>query len=205
MTWIKVLAPSRHERGQAFERFVRQVLDSCGLSQFRTRLKVTGAGPLIDIAARYRKDATPALGVCRAFSREVTADEVKSFFRRYRRERRRNRRLRGLFLSCTPFSPKVFAWYQTLDSEVQQAFQLLGPDAIVARLAQSHRLLDPKAVDAEVSASSTYPPGSRSIALLGGKLYWIQTLLVNRRPKAFCVLEGLGGWHPVPSARRSRA
>ncbi len=198
MTWIKVLAPSRHEKGQAFERFVRQVLDSCGLSQFRTRLKVTGAGPLIDIAARYRKDATPALGVCRAFSREVTADEVKSFFRRYRRERRRNRRLRGLFLSCTPFSPKVFAWYQTLDSEVRQAFQLLGPDAIVARLAQSHRLLDPKAVDAAVAASSTYPPGARSIALLGGKLYWVQTLLVNRRPKAFCVLEGAGGAAPRP-------
>ncbi|MGH7405326.1 MAG: tetratricopeptide repeat protein, partial [Candidatus Methylomirabilales bacterium] len=195
---IKVFAPSRHEGGQAFERFVRQVLDSCGLSQFRTRLKVTGAGPLIDIGARYRKDATPTIGVCRALSREVTADEVKSFFRRYRRERRRNRRLRGLFLSCTPFSPKVFAWYQTLDSEVRQAFQLLGPDAIVARLAGPHRLLDPKAVDAEIAASSTYPPGPRSIALLGGKLYWVQTLLVGRRPKAFCVLEGSGGAAPRP-------
>jgi tetratricopeptide (TPR) repeat protein len=199
VTWIiKVLAPSRRERGQAFEYFVRHVLDSYGLSHFRTRLTVTGAGPLVDITARYRKDATPTLGVGRAPSREVTVDEVKSFFRRYRRDRRRNKRLRGLFLSCSPFSPKVFAWYQTLDSEVRQAFQLLGPDAIVGRLALSRRLLDPKAVDAEVAAASTYPPGSRSVALLGGKLYWVQTLLVNRRPQAFFVLEGSGEVAPRP-------
>jgi tetratricopeptide (TPR) repeat protein len=135
----------------------------------------------------------------------VTAEEVKGFFRRYRRERRRNRRLRGLFVSCTPFSPKVFAWYQTLDSEVRQAFQLLAPDAIVARLVQSRHLLDPKAVDAKVAAASTYPPGARSIALLGGRLYWVQTLLVNRRPKAFCVIEASGAVAPRPVCQEMKS
>jgi tetratricopeptide (TPR) repeat protein len=199
--WIKVLAPSRRERGQTFELFVHQVLDSCGLSLVRTRLKATGAAPLVDIWGRLRKDATPYLGACCALSREVTLEEVKRLFHRYRRERRRTRKLRGLFLSCTPFSPKVLTWYQALDHETRQAFQLLDPDTIVARLAEGRRLLSPKPLEAEVAASSTLPAGPRFLVPVGGSLYWVQTLLVNRRPTAFFVLDGRGGIASSPICR----
>lgn len=196
MIWIKVLAPSQREKGRAFELLMRQVLDSCGLSPFRTRLRITGAGPLLDTRGRQRKDGTPYLGECRALSREVSLDEVKRFFHRYRRERTKTKRLRGLFFSCTPFAPRVLTWYQALGDDIRHAFQLLGPDSIAARLADTRRLLDMDALEAEVAASSTFSPGSRFLASLDGNLYWVQTVLVHRRPAAFFVLAGRGGAAP---------
>lgn len=193
MIWIKVLAPSRRERGQAFERLMQEVLDSCGISPSRTRLKVTGAGALLDISGKQRKDGTPYLATCCAVSREVSLDEVKRFYHRYRRERRKTKRLRGAFVSCTPFRAKVLTWYEALDYELRQAFELLGPDSIVAHLAEHGRLLGLKALEAELVAASTSPPGSRFVVFLAGNLYWVQTLLVHRRATAFFVLEGRGG------------
>lgn len=197
MPWIKVLTPSRREKGQAFELLMRQVLDSCGLLLVRMRLKVTGAGPLLDVRGKSRKDATPYLVECRALSREVALDDVKRFFSRYRRERRKTKRLRALYLSCTPFNPKALTWYQALREEVRQVFELLGPDTIAARFVESGTLLDPKALESEVAASSTFTPGSRFLASLGGNLYWVQTVLVHRRPAAFFVLKGSGGPAPL--------
>lgn len=194
--WIKVLAPSRREKGQAFELLMRQVLDSCGLLPLRTRLKVTGAGPLLDIRGKLRKDATPFLGECRALSREVTLEEVKRFFHRYRRERRKTKSLRGLFFSYTPFSPKVLIWYRALGDEVRHVLELLGPDAIADCLVENRRLLNLKALESEATRSSTFPPGPRYIGSLGGNLYWVQTLLVHRRPTTFFVLEGSGETAP---------
>lgn len=195
--WIKVLAPSRREKGQAFELLMRQVLDSRGLSPVRTRLTVTGAGPLFDIRGRVRKDATPYLAECRALSREVTLDEVKRFFSRFRRERRKTKRLRGLYFSCTPFNSRALTWYHALGDEVRHVFELLGPETIAARFGENRNLLDLKALEAEIAASSTSPLGTRFIASSGGNLYWVQTLLVHRRPKAFFVLKGLGGAAPL--------
>jgi tetratricopeptide (TPR) repeat protein len=126
----------------------------------------------------------------------VALDEVKRFFSRYRRERRKSKRLCGLYLSCTPFSPKVLTWYQALSDDVRHGFELLGPDTLAARFMENRNLLDLKALEAEVAGSSTFPPGSRFIASLGGNLYWVQMLLVHRRPAAFFVLKGSGG--PVP-------
>lgn len=197
MLWIKALAPSRREKGQAFELLMRQVLDSSGLSPVRTRLRVTGAGPFIDVRGKSRKDTTPYIAECRALSREVTLDEVKRFFSRYRRERRQTKRLRGLYISCTPFSPKALTWYHALSEDVRHVFELLGPETIAARFAESRTLLDLKTFEAEVAASSTFPPGSRFLSSLGGNLYWVQTLLVHRRPAAFIVLRGSGGTVPL--------
>jgi tetratricopeptide (TPR) repeat protein len=53
--------------------------------------------------------------------------------------------------------------------------------------------LDLKALEAQVAASSILPQGSRFIASLAGNLYWVQTLLVHRRPTTFFVLKGAGG------------
>lgn len=194
--WIKVLAPSRREKGLVFELLTRQILDACGFSILRTRLKVTGAGPLLDIRGTRRSDAVPYLGECRALSRELSLEEVKRFFRRYRRERSRTKRLRGVFLSCTPFSRKVLAWHQDLGDEVRQAFELLGPDAIIARLVEKRSLSDLKDLEATIAASSTLPAGPRFLNAFGGRLYWIQTLVIHRRPKAFLVLEGSGSIAP---------
>jgi tetratricopeptide (TPR) repeat protein len=201
VTWIKVLAPSRRERGQAFELFVQQILDACDLSPGRTRLKVTGSGPLLDIWAKRRKDAIPILGTCRALSREVTLEDVKRFYQRLRRERKRAKRLRGFFLSCTPFSLKVLTWYHGLDHEARETLELLNPDAIIARLADQHRLLPLQDAEAEAAASSMLPPGPRFLATLNGNMYWVQTLLVNRRPRVYFVLEGKGAVAPRPVAQ----
>ena len=196
MIWIKVLAPSRREKGQAFELLVRQVLDAVGISPIRTRLRVTGIGSLLDIRGRHRQNATPYLIECHALSREVALEEVKRFFSRFRRERKKTKKLRGFFLSCTPFSPKVLSWYQTLGEDVRQGLHLLSPETIAAHLAENHRLSDLKALEAEVAVSSTLPPGSGFLAFLGRNLFWVQTLLVHGRPMAFIVLEGRGG--PAP-------
>lgn len=196
VTWIKVLAPSQRERGQAFALLIEQVLESWDLSPVRTRIKVTGAGPLLDIWARQRKDALPYVGTCRALSREVALDEVKRFYHRYRRERRKTKRVRGFFLSCTPFNVRVLTWYHALEHEAREVFQLLGPDTIIARLAEHRRLLTVKEAGAEATAASALPLGQRFLALLNGNLYWVHTLMVNRRPLAYFVLEGLGG--PAP-------
>lgn len=197
MIWIKVLAPSRREKGQAFELLMRQVLDSRGLSPVRMRLKVTGAGPLLDFRGKSRRDATPYVAECRGLSREVTLDEVKRFFSRYRRERRKTKKLRGLYLSTTPYSPRVVTWYQALGDEIRHVFEILGPDNIAASLVDHRKLLDPRALEGAVTASSTFPPGPRFLASLGGNLYWVQTVLVHRRPAAFFVLRGVGGIVPL--------
>ena len=201
MICIKVLAPSRREKGQAFELLMRQVLDAAGISPIRTRLRVTGKGSILDIRGRQRSDARPYLIECQALSREVALEEVKRFSSRFRRERKKSKKLRGLFLSCTPFSPKVRTWYQALEEEARQALHLLGPEAIATHLAGNKCIRDLKAFTEEVAVSSTLPPGPHFLAHLGSNLYWVQTLLVHSRPMAFFVLEGRGGPAPAAIAR----
>ncbi|MFQ5988796.1 MAG: tetratricopeptide repeat protein [Candidatus Methylomirabilales bacterium] len=201
MIWIKVLAPSRREKGPAFELLMRQVLDAVGLSPTRTRLRVTGTGPLLDIRGRQQRDGTPFLGESHALSREVTLEELKRFFHRFRRERRKSKKLRGFFLSCTPFSPKALKWYQGLDEEIRESLQLLGPEVIATRLAEDHHVQNLKALETEVAASSTFPPGPSFLIFLHGNLYWVQTLLVRGRPMAFLILQGRGGPALTPIAQ----
>ncbi len=193
MIWIKVLAPSRREKGQAFELFMRQVLDAAGISPIRTRLRVSGKGLLLDVRGRQRSDATPCLIECQALSREVALDEVKRFYSRFRRERKKSKKLRGVLLACTPLSPKVRSWYQALEGEVRQSLHLLEPEVVTATLAAHNHLRDLTASENELSVFSTLPRGPYFLATLGGNLYWVQTLLLHNRPTAFVVLEGRGG------------
>ncbi|MBI3080978.1 MAG: hypothetical protein HYY89_06360, partial [candidate division NC10 bacterium] len=198
LTPVRIVAPSRRERGLAFDAFARLLLDAAGYLPTKTRLSVTAGGALLDIRANAKEKATghPLLGEGRAPAREVGPEEVRRFFHRFRRERRQAKRLTAWALAPGGFSRSALAWFDRLTDPARGEFRLYGPERILYLLARAGLVRDPLELDAVIRARCTLPLGPRALLYTQGQFCWVQTALVNRRPALFFLLTAEG--NPLP-------
>ncbi|MBI4391091.1 MAG: tetratricopeptide repeat protein [candidate division NC10 bacterium] len=190
------MAPSRRERGLAFDAFARLLLDVAGYLPTKVRLSVTTAGALLDLRAREKAAGIPLLGEGRALAREVSAEEVRRFYRRFRRERRSVKRLVAWALAPGGFSRAALTWLDRLTDPARPDFRLFGPERILHLLARAGCVCDPLDLDSLVRAHCTLPLGPRALLFYQGRFHWLQTVLLNRRPALFFLLTPEG--EPLP-------
>lgn len=196
LTPVRIVAPSRRERGLAFEAFARLLLDAAGYLPSKTRLSVTAGGALLDIRAKEKVTGHPLLGEGRAPAREVGPEEVRRFFHRFRRERQQAKRLTAWALAPGGFSRSALAWFDRLTDPARSEFRLYGPERILHLLARAGLVRDPLELDTAVRARCTLPLGPRALLYTQGQFCWVQTALVNRRPALFFLLTAEG--EPLP-------
>jgi tetratricopeptide (TPR) repeat protein len=204
LTPVRIVAPSRRERGLAFDAFARLLLDAAGYVPTKTRLTVSAAGALLDIRAREKATGAPLLAEGRAPAREVGPEEVRRFFRRFRRERRRVKRLTAWALAPGGFNRTALAWWSRLTDPAKGDFRLYGPERILHLLARAGCVRDPLDLDAAVRAHCTLPLGPRALLYAQGQFSWLQTVLVNRRPALFFLLTAEGQPLPRRAAEEAR-
>jgi len=193
---VRLVAPSRRERGLAFDTFARLLLDAAGYLPIRTRLTVSAGGALLDIRAKEKATGYPLLGEGRAPAREVGPEEIRRFFRRFQRERRQAKRLTGWVLAPGGFSRSALAWFDHLSDPARTDFRLYGPERILHLLTRAHLVRDPLDLDTVSRSHCTLPLGPRALLYMQGQLCWLQTALVNRRPALFFLLTA--GGEPLP-------
>ncbi len=193
---VRIVAPSRRERGLAFDAFARLLLDAAGYSPTKTRLSVTAGGALLDIRAKEKATAHPLLGEGRVPAREVGPEEIRRFFRRFRLERRQAKGLTAWALAPGGFSRAALAWFDRLADPARSDFRLYGPERILHLLTRAKLVHDPLDLDAVVRARCTLPLGPRALLYMQGQFLWLQTALVNRRPALLFLLTAEG--EPLP-------
>ncbi|MFQ5840370.1 MAG: tetratricopeptide repeat protein [Candidatus Methylomirabilales bacterium] len=189
---IRVLAPSRKEKGQAFDLLGRQLLDTLGFVDSFRRLRVTGAGPILEIRGRHRSDGAPFIGLALGYTRPIGGADLKSFYRRFRRERSRNKKLLGLVLSCTPPHRTASRWLRELNQTHRPAFTFYEPEALISPLAEAGYVAPLPQIERALMACSPLPEGVRYLIFFGGQFYWLRMTIGKGRAAAFHLLTADG-------------
>jgi hypothetical protein len=196
MTRVRIIAASPRERALAFDAFTRLLLETTGYLPTKSRLSLTAGSILLDLRAKEKTTGHPLLAEARATAREVGPEEIRRLFRRFRRERRHVKRLTAWALAPGGFSRSAMAWFDHLTDPARSDFRLYGPDRILHVLARGGHLRDPLDMDGVMRAHCTLPLGPRAVLYMQGRLLWLQTALVNKRPALLFLLTAEG--NPLP-------
>lgn len=187
---IKILANSKKERGHFLEQLTKILLDELGYTDFRPRLHPSGID--LDIKARHKVTLTPLYCRAKAAPREVGIEGFQRVFTRYLKERRKTKKLIGLFLSFSGFHPTALEWYNRLQNEAKGSFYLMSDDKIHALLRRARLAGSAEALEASVRSRIQAELGPRSLVYLDGRFYWTQVVSLTRKAKGYLVLDAYG-------------
>jgi tetratricopeptide (TPR) repeat protein len=181
---MKILAGSNREKAVALEQLTADLLDELGYDDFRA--KISSNGLAIDLKARHRSGAHRLFCYGRTQPHEVRVDELKKIHRRYARDRRRDKRLVGVFFSLAGFQEGARKWFSGLDSAVKGDFHLFGADRICTLLRRAKLITSPEqianTIDGRVMADRTAP----NLVFARGRFYW--TLQIHARKHRYYVV-----------------
>ncbi len=187
---IKVLAASSKEKGRLLAELVKRLLDELGYDDFRAR--VTGAGTDLEVKARHRASQAPISCRARALPREIGPDELKRFLASYTRDKKRDRRLVGLFLALSGLSRPAREWYARMEEKGKGEFHVFPPEKILALLRRARLIGPPEVVEPAVKSRIRTDVGPRFLAYHDGHMYWIQMTMTGRKPTGYSVLASHG-------------
>lgn len=187
---IKVLAASAKDKGRLLDQLVKRLLDELGYDDFRVR--IVGAGSDLELKARHRGTQAPILCRARALPREIGPDELKRFLGGYTRDKKRDRRLVGLFLAFSGLSRSAREWYARLEEKGKGEFHVFPPEKILALLRRARLIGPPEVVEPAIKSRIRTDVGPRFLAYYEGHMYWIQMTLTGRKPTGFAVLASHG-------------
>lgn len=187
---IKVLATSTKERGRLLDQLVKRLLDELGYDDFRTALSASGTD--LEVKARHRATQAPIFCRARAISRESGPDELKRFLVRYTRDKKKDRRLVGLFLAFSGLSRPARDWYAQMEEKGKGEFHVFAPEKILALLRRARLIGPPEVVEPAIKSRIRTDAGPRFLAYHEGHMYWIQMTLTGRKPTGYAVLASHG-------------
>ncbi|MBI4574046.1 MAG: tetratricopeptide repeat protein [candidate division NC10 bacterium] len=187
---IKVLAGSPKDRGQLLDQLVKRLLDELGYDDFRVR--VSGGGSDLEVKARHRATQAPISCRARALPREIGPDELKRFLASYTRDKKRDRRLVGLFLAFSGLSRPARDWYARMEERGKGEFHVFPPEKILALLRRARLIGPPEVVEPAIKSRIRMDVGPRFLAYHEGHMYWVQMTLTGRKPSAYSVLASHG-------------
>jgi tetratricopeptide (TPR) repeat protein len=187
---IKVLAASTKDRGRLLDQLVKRLLDELGYDDFRAR--ITAAGTDLETKARHRATQAPISCRARALPREVGPDELKRFLAAYARDKRKDRRLVGLFLAFSGLSRPAREWYAHMEEMGKGEFHVFPPEKILVLLRRARLIGPPEVVEPAIKSRIRTDVGPRFLAYHEGHMYWIQMTLTGRKPTGYAVLASHG-------------
>src|SRR5574341_97054 len=187
---IKVLGASAKDKGQLLDQLVRRLLDELAYDDFRIRL--TQAGTDIEVKAKHRGTQAPILCRARVLPREIGPDELKRFFVAYSRDKKKDRRLVGLFLAFPGLSRPARDWYARMEEKGKGEFHVFPPEKILALLRRARVIGPPEVVEPAIKSRIRTDVGPRFLDYHEGHMYWIQMTLTGRKPTGYAVLASHG-------------
>lgn len=168
---MKILAGSNKEKVIALEQLTEDLLDELGYYDFRAKLSPTG--PSIDLKARHRSSAHRLHCHGRTTPHEVRLDELRRVHRRYTLERRRDKRLAGIFFSLSGFQAAARTWFSRLDAAAKGDYHVLGTDRICTLLRRAKLISSPEQILHTIEGRVMAEHGAPSLVIAGGRYYWI--------------------------------
>jgi tetratricopeptide (TPR) repeat protein len=192
---MKILAGSGKERGTALEQLTEDLLDDLGYHDFRAKVSATGLA--IDVRARHRSGSHRLHCHGRTIPQEVRLDELRRIHRRYTRERRRDKRLAGVFVSLSGFHAAARAWFSRLDTAERGDYHLFGADRISAQLRRAKLVSSPEQIAYTIEGRLLAEHGALSLVFAGGRFYWVFEVRA-KKASYFGVLDAYGS----PVSRR---
>lgn len=152
---VGILGRSDHEIGDQLEQLVTELLGAVGYGDFVRNAYKTGAE--IDLRATHRVTRTTILVECKARVAPTSAPALRLFHSEYVKQRAKEPRLHGLFVSTSGFTGTARSWHDELDKRTREAFTLIGPDDIMSLLAGTTLLLSREAIAALVHERHRLP------------------------------------------------
>jgi len=192
---MKILAGSHKERAIALGQLTEDLLDDLGYHDFRAKVSATGLA--IDLRARHRSGSHRLHCHGRTIPHEIRLDELRRVHRRYTKERRRDKRLAGVFFSLSGFQAAAKAWFSRLDSAERGDYHLFGADRISAQLRRAKLVSSPDQIAHALEGRLLAEHGAPGLLFAAGRFYWVSEV---RAKKAgyFAVLDAYGS----PVSRR---
>ena len=141
---MKILAASNKEKALALEQLTEDLLDELGYFDFRAKLSLTSLA--IDLKARHLSGSHRLHCHGRTIAHEIRLDELRKVHRRYVQERRRDKRLAGVFFSLSGFHPTATTWFARLDAAARGDYHLFGVDKICALLRRAKLVSSPEQI-----------------------------------------------------------
>jgi tetratricopeptide (TPR) repeat protein len=187
---IKVLAATSKDKGRLLAQLVKRLLDELGYDDFRFR--ITGAGADLEVKARHRATQAPISCRARALPREIGPEELKRFLAGYTRDKKRDRRLVGLFLALSGLSRPAREWYARMEEKGKGEFHVFPPEKILALLRRARLIGPPEVVEPAIKSRIRTDVGPRFLAYHDGHMYWIQMTMTGRKPTGYSVLASHG-------------
>ncbi|HYL81744.1 MAG TPA: tetratricopeptide repeat protein [Candidatus Acidoferrum sp.] len=187
---IKVLAGSAKDKGRLLDQVVRRLLDELGYDEFRAR--IAGAGANLETKARHRATQAPIICRARAVPREIGPDELKRFFAAYTRDKKKDRRLVGLFLAFSGLSRQARDWYAKMEEKGKGEFHVFAPEKLLALLRRARMIGPPEVIEPAIKSRIRTDVGPRFLSFHEGHMYWIQMTLTGRKPTGFAILASHG-------------
>ncbi|WP_282702642.1 restriction endonuclease [Streptomyces sp. CC219B] len=146
---ILVLAPGEttqgqsHARGHLFERFVAQLLHRYGYEKPKfSNLNVTSDGVELDVVVQHTLTFTTAIAECKAYSRNVKANELTSFYGKLAADRLENERdTFGFMIALPRLTPDGEEKARTIANR-DSNFRYLNSDDVVSALREMEILAD---------------------------------------------------------------
>ena len=187
---IKVLSAAAKERGAFLQQLIKRLLDELGYEDFRGH--VSGAGTELEMKAKHRATQAAILCKARCVPREIGPDELKRFLATYTREKKKDRRLVGLYLALSGLSRSARDWYAALENRGKGEFHVFAPEKLLALLRRARLIGPPEVVEPAIKSRIRIDVGQRFLAYHEGHMYWIQLTLSGNKPTGYAVLASHG-------------
>jgi tetratricopeptide (TPR) repeat protein len=192
---MKILAASTTEKATALKQLTEDLLDELGYTDFRAKLFPSRLA--IDLKARHRSGAHRLHCHGRTMPHEVSLEELRRVHRRYVQERRRDKRLAGVFFSPSGFQAAARSWFSRLDPAVRGDYHLFGADKIWTLLRRAKLVSSPEQIALTVEGRIMAEHGPLNLIFAGGRFYWVVPIQAKRESQ-FVVLDAYGS----PVSRR---
>ncbi len=186
---MKILAGSNKEKALALQQLTEDLLDELGYFDFRAKLSPTGLA--LDLKARHLSGSHRLHCHGRTIAHEIRPDELRKIHRRYIQERRRDKRLAGVFFSLSGFHPTATTWLSRLDAAARGDYHLFGVDKISALLRRAKLVSSPEQILHTIECRVMAELGARNLVFAAGRFYWV-FLIHAKKGAAYLVLDAHG-------------
>lgn len=192
---MKILAGSNKEKAIALEQLTEDLLDELGYFDFRSKL--SSAGLAIDLKARHRSGAHRLHCHGRTIPHEIRLDELRKVHRRYTQERRRDKRVAGVFFSLSGFQAAAKTWFSRLDAAVKGDYHLFAADRICALLRRAKLVSSLEQILHTFEGRVMAEHGPPNLVFARGRFYWVFQVRA-KKTAYYVVLDAYGS----PVSRR---
>lgn len=181
------------ERGKLFEQLVADLVGAMGYKIHSKQLNISTAGMEIDVYANSEIDGTPLVAECKFYSSRLDAPSLVKFYGKYMAKWRKDPKTKGLFVAIPGLNSSALGFIdENVAHDDEISFNHLEEDAVIAKILEKQKVVDPSAFESRVAAHGT--PGDLVLVFHRSGYCWIQLVASagHSAPDAAAFFTGAG-------------